>query len=101
MSSDGKRGVIMVSGMDPQPDESYHVWLMRGGERKWAGQLDVDAQGWGSVTLQPPEPISRFEKVELTLGNGSATATRPMDMVLEATLVSTRAPERLVYTVWP
>ncbi len=101
MSSDGKRGVIMVSGMDPQPDESYHVWLMRGGERKWAGQLDVDARGWGSVTLQPPEPISRFEKIELTLGNGSNTATRPMDMVLEASLVSTRAPERLVYTVWP
>jgi hypothetical protein len=91
----------MMSGMDPQPDESYHVWLMRGGERRWAGKLDVDSQGWGSVTFQPPEPISRFEKVELTLGNGNATATRPMDMVLEATLVSTGAPERLVYTVWP
>jgi hypothetical protein len=101
MSSDGKRGVIMVSGMDPQPDESYHVWLMRGGERVWAGQLDVNALGWGSVTLQPPEPISRFETVELTLGDGSAPDARPMDMVLQATLVSTRAPERLVYTVWP
>ena len=101
MSSDGRRGVIMVSGMDPKPDESYHVWLMRGGERMWAGQLDVDAKGWGSVTLQPPEPISRFETVELTLGDGSTPAARPMDMVLQATLVSAKAPERLVYTVWP
>ena len=74
---------------------------MRGGERKWAGQLDVNALGFGSVTLKSPEPISRLETVEFTLGDGSATNPRPMDMVLQATLVSTRAPERLVYTVWP
>lgn len=74
---------------------------MRGGERKWVGQLDVNDLGFGNVPLKSPEPISRFEMVELTLGDGSATNPRPTDMVLQATLVSTSAPERLVYTVWP
>ena len=74
---------------------------MRGSEHKWAGQLDVNALGFGSVTLKSPEPISRFETVGLTLGDGSATNSRQMAMVLQATLVSTRASERLVYTVWP
>ncbi|PKB71219.1 MAG: hypothetical protein BZY87_06695 [SAR202 cluster bacterium Io17-Chloro-G6] len=100
VSSDGSRGVIMVAGMEPpSPSTSYHIWLMRGQDKMWAGKLDVDPRGWGTVLLQPREPIMGFEKVELT-----STASQPeADMVLVGDLVSINSPNapRLVtYAAW-
>lgn len=96
MSSDGSRGVIMVAGMEPpSPSTSYHIWLMRGQDKVWVGKVYVDSRGWGAVSLQLTEPISGFEKVELT---SSASASQPQrDMVLEGNLVSINTPRLVTY----
>lgn len=96
VSNDGNRGVIMVAGMDqPSAAEGYNVWLMRGQDKVWVGQVVTDDRGWGTVSLTLPESIMDFEKVELTEGDNRRTATPPTDMVLEGNLVSMNMP-RLV-----
>ncbi len=101
VSSDGSRGVIMVAGMEPpSPSTSYHVWLMRGQDKVWAGKIDVDSRGWGTVSLQLPEPIMGFEKVELTASANPDAAQSQSDMVLEGHLVSMNAPRLVAYAAW-
>ena len=98
VSSDGSRGVIMVAGMDPLiPSIDYHVWLMRGLDKVWVGRLGVDVGGWGTVSLQLPESIIGFEKVELTAGNIRSTSDPQKDMVLEGSLVSMTTPRMVTY----
>ncbi len=99
VSSDGSRGVIMVAGMEPRnPSASYHIWLMRGHDKVWAGKVDVDPQGWGTVLLQLREPIMGFEKVELT---SSANASQvESEMVLQADLVSINSSRLVTYAAW-
>jgi len=101
VSSDGSRGVIMVAGMEPpSPSTSYHVWLMRGKYKVWVGQVGVDSRGWGTVSLQLPESIMGFERVELT-SSTSPNDTQPQtDMVLEGNLVSMNAPRLVTYAAW-
>ena len=70
----------MISDMaNPPSRQPYHVWLVRDGRRMWAGQVDVDSTGWGSLTLQAPEPVSQFEWVNLTMikhgGSNAGTET--------------------------
>ncbi|PKB76801.1 MAG: hypothetical protein BZY85_02265, partial [SAR202 cluster bacterium MP-SAtl-SRR3965592-G1] len=97
VSHDGSRGVIIVSGMNPPtPSTDYHVWLMRGRDKLWVGKISVDAQGWGTVSLQLPESIMAFEKVELT---ASDTAGAQTDMVLRGNLVSMNTPRFVTYAL--
>jgi len=99
VSSDGRRGVIMVAGMEPpSPSTSYHVWLMRGQDKVWVGQVGVDSRGWGTVSLTLTEPILGFERVELT-SSANPNAPQPQtDMVLAGQLVSMDAPRLVVYS---
>ena len=101
-SEDGSNGVLMVSGLlPPQPDSVYHVWLMQGGQRHWAGEMDVDERGWGTMALIPPNPLASYDSVQLSRGMGvaavmsvpagttqrtQATANMVGDMVLVASL---------------
>ena len=98
VSSDGSRGVIMVAGMEPPSSStSYHVWLMRGDDKLWVGQVIVDSRGWGTVSLQLPESIMGFEKVELTATADPDSLQPQTDMVLEGNLVSMNAPRLVTY----
>ena len=98
VSRDGSRGVIMVAGMEaPNPSTSYNVWLMRGQDRLWVGQIGVDARGWGTVSLQLPESIMAFEKVELTAVDNRGTVESQTDMVLQGSLVSMNVPRMVTY----
>ena len=98
VSRDGSRGVIMVAGMKPpSPSMDYHVWLMRGQDKLWVGQVGVDSQGWGTVSLQLPESIMDFEKVELTAGSSSVVPQK--NMVLQGSLVSMNSPQMVTYAL--
>ena len=89
VSHDGRRGVIMVAGMEPpRASSGYHVWLMRGQDKVWAGKIGIDDRGWGTVSLVLPESIMGFEKVELTEANSQNTTAPPTDMVLAGDLIS-------------
>lgn len=65
----GRNAVLMVSNMEqPPPLRAYQVWLVReDGHRVAVGQIRVDPNGWGTLTLHPPEPLFQFHWVNLTV----------------------------------
>jgi hypothetical protein len=83
-ASDGRRALVMVTGMrDLPPPSTYHIWLLRRGDRVWAGKLEVDDRGWGTTWMQPDESLFKFEKVELTAATPDTSVPAPQAMVLE------------------
>lgn len=81
----GNRAFLMISDMaQPPPRRPYQVWLVRDGRRMWAGQVAVDSTGWGSLALRPPEPVSQFEWVNLTMTEDRGSNGRTETMVLRS-----------------
>ena len=81
----GNRAFLMISDMaKPAPNRPYQVWLVRNGQRMWVGQVAVDSTGWGSLDLQPPEPVSQFEWVNLTMIEDSGSNAGTETMVLRS-----------------
>ncbi len=75
VSEDGTAGLLMVSDLEPQqPDSVYHVWLTSGGQRYWAGEMEVDAQGNGAINLIPGNPLQQYDSIQLSRGMGVAAA---------------------------
>lgn len=75
VSEDDSAGVLMVSNlMPPEMGSVYHVWLTRGGQRYWAGEMDVDERGWGTMTLSPLDSLGQYDSVQLSMGMGVAVA---------------------------
>ena len=56
VSSDGRRAMLLLSGMTERSPSSYEVWLIRHGNRWWAGEVEVDDGGWGQC-YTPTERI--------------------------------------------
>ena len=88
LSGDGTMAVIMASDLEPLTEGlAYHVWVMDGGKRSWAGDMIVDEHGWGAVALDMSTSTSAFETVQvsrapLTLGAAGIVG----DIVLEVSL---------------
>ena len=73
VSEDQSAGVLMVSSlMPPEPGSVYHVWLTRGGQRYWAGEMGVDERGWGTMTLSPLDSLGQYDSLQLSMGMGVA-----------------------------
>jgi hypothetical protein len=59
----GRRGVLMVSGM---PADSYQIWLVRGGHQVMVDRVVVnDDDGTGVQPIELDESIFQFEQVAL------------------------------------
>jgi hypothetical protein len=85
VANKGNRAVLMVSNMEqPPPFRSYHVWLVRNGNRIPVGQVPVDASGWGSLSLSPPEPVFMFDWVNLSVEDQAGVTTSRGEMVLRS-----------------
>lgn len=82
IASDGRRAVVIVTGMRDLTS-TYHIWLLRQGDRVWAGKLEVDDRGWGTAWFQPGDSLFKFEKVELTAVTSGISAPGTQAMVLE------------------
>jgi anti-sigma-K factor RskA len=89
----GHNAVLMVSNMEqPPPLRAYQVWLVReGGHRVAVGQIQVDSNGWGTLTLHPPEPLSRFHWVNLTIEEMEEESVGP-DKPIERMVLRSRIP---------
>ena len=75
LSEDGREAVLMASDLaQPQPDSVYHVWLTRGGQWYWAGELDIDDRGWGTMPLRSPDSLLQYDTVQISMGVGIAAA---------------------------
>ena len=102
LSENERDAVLMASDLaEPRPDSVYHVWLTRGGQWYWAGEMDVDERGWGTMPMSSPESLLQYDSVQISHGmrvaasmaapvgsTGRARATASMvgDLVLVATL---------------
>ncbi len=81
----GNRAFLMISDMaQPPPRRLYQIWLVRDGHRMWVGQVAVDSAGLGSLALQPPEPVSQFEWVNLTMIEDSGSNAGAETLVLRS-----------------
>jgi anti-sigma-K factor RskA len=101
VSSDGRQAMLMLTGMRaPSHSSTYQVWLMRHGDRLWAGEVEVDNRGWGSTTLKPQESVYRYHKVELTAGKAPGASSIPTDMVLEGDITESEPSQKLTLQHW-
>ena len=93
VADDGRHAILMVAGM-PQTatGAAYQVWVLRPGQGLRMGQLEVDSSGWGAKDLYLPEPLFRFEKVELR-PMGTGTGPESGNKVLEGTVASLKTTE--------
>ena len=70
-------GILMTKGLEPSPENmAYQVWLRKDGEPARAGELSVDEEGWGVLSLWPDQPITLFQQVWVTQ-EPIKTATKP------------------------
>ncbi len=75
MSEDGRESILMASDLaPPQLDEVYDVWLTQGSQWFWAGEMNVDERGWGTMALSAPESLFDYDSVQLCRGKGAAAA---------------------------
>ncbi len=89
VAEDGRRAMLMVDGLpELEHPSSYHVWLVRNGERSWAGQLKVDSYGRGAVTIHPPEPIFQYDMVRLAADPAVGSQNEKAEMVLEGQILA-------------
>ena len=89
VTDDGRRAMLMVAGLrELPPPSSYQVWLSRQGQELWVGQLKVDSNGWGTVTLYPEEPLFSFDTVRLTPDPAAGDGQEHKDMVLEGQIIA-------------
>ena len=101
VSSDGRRAMLLLVGMrGPSQTATYQVWLMRHGDRLWAGEVRVDDRGWGSATLRPQESVFRYDKVELIADKVAGAPSAPSDMVLEGDITESKPSQKLAFQEW-
>ena len=75
LSEDGREAVLMASDLaEPRPDSVYHVWLTRGGQWYWAGDMDVDERGWGTMPMSSQESLLQYDSVQISHGMRVAAA---------------------------
>ena len=85
----GQQALLMVANMVqsavPTP---YQVWLEKDGVRLSAGKLHVDASGWGTLNFTPPEPMFKYDSVNLTMPMADSTTPEQEQLVLTSRLPS-------------
>ena len=87
IAEDGRSAILMVVGLNGSATQSvYQVWLMSEGERTRAGQVQVDATGWGATTLYPTESLFDFDRMEITAGSEGTPGSASGAPVLEGSI---------------
>ena len=73
----GQSAILLVAGLGELPPSSiYDIWLSEGDRSILAGEIVLDAAGWGTSSVYFDEPLSSFDSVELTLRVQENTTSR-------------------------
>ena len=89
MTGDGRKAILMLANMDqPQPSQSYQVWLSRNGQQLPIGEISVDSSGWGTMALNPPESLYGYDWMNLTTDEPVSGNGRGGEMVLQTRILS-------------
>ena len=68
VSIDGEHGTLVVDGL-PALDNSqqYQLWLSEDGKRTSGGVFSVDPEGYGSLWVDSPRPLSSYQGFGITI----------------------------------
>ncbi len=68
ISADGEYGTLVVDGL-PWLEEGYQyqLWLIRDGQRTSGGAFSVNAEGYGALEIQAPEPLASYPTFGITI----------------------------------
>ena len=81
----GRRGVLMVSGM---PADTYQIWLVRGGHQVMVDRVVVnDDDGAGMKQLEMDESIFQFQQVALLPDQRHGPTSPPGEQLLSALIM--------------
>ena len=81
----GRRGVLMVSGM---PADTYQIWLVRGGHQVMVDRVVVnDDDGAGMKQLEMDESIFQFQQVALLPDHRHGPTSPPDERLLSALIM--------------
>lgn len=88
-AEEGLSAILLVAGLgELSPSSTYDLWLSEGERVVHAGEITLDARGWGTSTVYLDEPLDTFERVKLTrrvrANAGSRAAAGPA--VLEGSI---------------
>jgi anti-sigma factor RsiW len=61
------RAMLLVTGFAIGDGQHYRVWVERGGDRTWVGELTPARDGTGYLMLTAPEPLTAYDTVGIAL----------------------------------
>jgi anti-sigma-K factor RskA len=87
VSLDGEHGTLVVDGLAPLGEEQqYQLWLIQNGDRTSGGIFSVSEEGYGSLWISSPEPLSSYGAFGITIEPAGGSPGPTGDKVLGSTL---------------
>ena len=83
ISADGEYGTLVVDGLPAlDPEHQYQLWLIRDGQRTSGGVFSVNPEGYGSLPIPSPEPLSSYAAFGITIEPAGGSPGPTGDKVL-------------------
>ncbi len=81
--------ILIVTGMDPLPDNSvYQVLLIQGSEHETAETFVVDTQGESVLIVSSENPLGNFDAVGVSIEPAGGSVQRTGEVVLLGSLIN-------------
>lgn len=87
ISLDGRHGTLVVDDLPPlDPEQQYQLWLVQDGQRTSGAVFSVSRDGYGSVWVSSPQPLSSYSAFGITIEPAGGSPGPTGDKVLGGTL---------------
>ncbi|MEJ2554939.1 MAG: anti-sigma factor [Anaerolineae bacterium] len=87
ISLDGRHGTLVVDDLPTlDPERQYQLWLIQDGQRTSGGVFSVSRDGYGSVWVSSPQPLSSYSAFGITIEPAGGSPGPTGDKVLGGTL---------------
>jgi anti-sigma-K factor RskA len=87
ISLDGRHGTLVVDSLPTlDPERQYQLWLVKDGQRTSGAVFSVSQNGYGSVWVSSPQPLSSYSAFGITIEPAGGSPGPTGDKVLGATL---------------
>ncbi len=87
ISTDGEHGTLVVEGLpDLDSERQYQLWLIHDGQRTNGGVFSVNEEGYGSLAISSPQPLSSYSAFGITIEPVGGSPGPTGDRVLGSTL---------------
>ncbi len=87
ISLDGRHGTLVVDDLPRlDPEQQYQLWLIQDGQRTSGAVFSVSQDGYGSVWVSSPQPLSSYSAFGITIEPAGGSLGPTGDKVLGGTL---------------